>query len=211
MLLMRTARANNPAGGLAWLLILALTVAAPALVRAEGEGAKPTPEQLNLAKQLNKDGERLFNLGKFKEAAAAYAKAHEAVPLPGFLHNLGQCHARMDTVRELDKAVFYFESYLARQPDAANGPEVKEEIARLERKIETLRDYKKPVLLGVNGGPLTRTVEPAPKSPIYKKWWFWTIVGAVVAGAAAGTVVALQPGENPPVDGSLWPKVVSFD
>ena len=208
---MRAARANSAKGGLAWLLILALTVATPAPVRAEGQGTKSTPEQLNRAKQLNKDGERLFNLGKFKEAAAAYAKAHEAVPLPGFLHNLGQCHARMDTVRELEKAVFYFESYLTRQPGAPNSAEVTEEIARLERKIETLRDYKKPVLLGVNGRPLARTAQPATETPIYKKWWFWTIVGAVVAGAAAGTVVALQPGENPPVDGSLWPKVVPFD
>lgn len=32
--------------------------------------------------------------------------------------------------------------------------------------------------------------------PIYKRWWLWTLVGVVVAGAAAGTVLALQSKET---------------
>jgi len=28
--------------------------------------------------------------------------------------------------------------------------------------------------------------------PIYKKWWFWTVIGTVVAGAAVSTVVVLK-------------------
>ncbi len=38
-----------------------------------------------------------------------------------------------------------------------------------------------------------------PKAkPIYKRWWFWTIVGAAVTGAVVGGVVASQTG------GSEW-------
>lgn len=32
---------------------------------------------------------------------------------------------------------------------------------------------------------------PSERVPVYKRWWLWTIVGVVVAGAAAGTAVAL--------------------
>ena len=38
-------------------------------------------------------------------------------------------------------------------------------------------------------------------SGITRKWWFWTIVGAVVAGTTIGIVVGTLPDEQP--DGSL--------
>jgi hypothetical protein len=44
------------------------------------------------------------------------------------------------------------------------------------------------------------TPEPAAESdaprskPIYKRWWFWTVVGAVVVGAATAGIVASQTG-----------------
>ena len=30
-------------------------------------------------------------------------------------------------------------------------------------------------------------------TPVYKKWWFWTIVGAVVVGGTVGVIVGTQP------------------
>ena len=39
--------------------------------------------------------------------------------------------------------------------------------------------------------------------PIYKRWWFWTLIGAAVAGAAVGTAVALRPQDEQPVKGSI--------
>jgi hypothetical protein len=40
-------------------------------------------------------------------------------------------------------------------------------------------------------------------TPIYKKWWFWTIIGVVVAGGAVGAAVGVtqankQPQPAPP-------------
>jgi tetratricopeptide (TPR) repeat protein len=53
----------------------------------------------------------------------------------------------------------------------------------------------------------------SPKTPVYKRWWLWTVVGVVVAGAAAGTAIALTsdksarqeptPGPNTPAGVSL--------
>jgi len=38
--------------------------------------------------------------------------------------------------------------------------------------------------------------EPAPSTPFYKGWPFWTAVGAVVAGAVVLTVVLTRPSNN---------------
>jgi hypothetical protein len=59
----------------------------------------------------------------------------------------------------------------------------------------------------------------APRSertPVYKRWWLWTVVGVVVAGAAVGTALALTmktetkeyralPTENTPAGAGLQP------
>jgi hypothetical protein len=44
-------------------------------------------------------------------------------------------------------------------------------------------------------------VEPLPApEPLIEKWWFWTIIGVVAAGAAAGIIVAARP-SDPEYDG----------
>ncbi len=45
---------------------------------------------------------------------------------------------------------------------------------------------------------LTPTEPASPRKRFYKKWWFWTTVGAVVVGAVVVSVVATQTG------GSDW-------
>ena len=61
---------------------------------------------------------------------------------------------------------------------------------------KTVPDYKPP-----DAGPNTAIVVPPPippprtkprTTPIYKKWWFWTIVGAAVAGGAVGTYFGVR-------------------
>jgi tetratricopeptide (TPR) repeat protein len=44
------------------------------------------------------------------------------------------------------------------------------------------------------------------KTPVYKKWWLWTIVGVVVAGAVvAGAVVATTPSGKWTTTGNIGP------
>ncbi len=40
------------------------------------------------------------------------------------------------------------------------------------------------------------SIAPVAVTPVYKKWWFWTIIGVVVVGGAVGAGVALQPEDN---------------
>jgi hypothetical protein len=56
-----------------------------------------------------------------------------------------------------------------------------------------------PALAGAQpAATLTATAPPpeAQEHPIYKRWWFWTIIGVVLVGGAVG-VIALSSGGKP--------------
>ena len=38
-----------------------------------------------------------------------------------------------------------------------------------------------------------KCIAQGSSAPVYKKWWFWTIVGAVVVGGTVGVIVGTQP------------------
>jgi tetratricopeptide (TPR) repeat protein len=52
---------------------------------------------------------------------------------------------------------------------------------------------------------------PEPKStPVYKKWWLWTVVGVVVVGAAVGTGVALATSQPSAPGSHFGTTAISF-
>jgi hypothetical protein len=95
-------------------------------------------------------------------------------------------------------------------PNPPNREELKRTVASLEQAIADERTAKSRPPMGVAPGeeppepstPPAPVVAPAPTAPpppthaerptpVYKKWWLWTIVGVVVAGAAVGLGVGL--------------------
>ena len=162
-------------------LVFACLLHAPSFSLAEDATAR--------AKLHNEMGKKYFSLGLFHEAAEEYKKAFQAKPDPAFLFNLGQCHKRLTRVHELNKAVFYFKSYLNNAPFSPFRQDVEEEIAKIERQI---RELQRP-------------------PPFYKRWWFWTVVGTVVAGATVGTVLALRPEDEKPVTGMASPGIFGLE
>lgn len=40
------------------------------------------------------------------------------------------------------------------------------------------------------------SIAPIERTPIYKKWWFWTIIGAVVVGGGVTTGILLAPDDS---------------
>ncbi len=156
---------------LALLAGLLLGVAAPA--RADNVAE---------ARRLNAEAEKLFNVGLFREAAEMYQRAYVARAIPDFLFNIAQCYRRLPGTADLEKAVFYFESFITNAPASPQRLEAEEQITSLRREIAVRR-----------GG----------HRPIYKRWWFWTLIGAAVVGATVGTAVALRPKDQEPVRGSI--------
>jgi hypothetical protein len=133
-----------------------------------------------LARTYNARAEKLFSLGMFREAAAEYQRAYVAKPIPDFLYNLGQCHKRLGAVEDLERAIFFFESYVNNAAPSPLRDEVELQIAKLRKEV-TARRYR----------------------PVYKRWWFWTVIGVVVAGAAVGTAIALRPQDQDVVRGTI--------
>lgn len=131
-------------------------------------------------------GEKLFALGKFDEALEEYQTAFDAKPLPGFLYNIGQCYRNLG---DYDQAIFSFKKYLKLEPEAQNKEAVEQLITDLEDKKAR--------------GDGEKFVKKPPKKksddrPIYGKWWFWTGLGLVSAGAGVGIYAATRQ-DGPPM------------
>lgn len=195
------------------LLVSAFAMAAPQVASA-GKKDKPRRlskrKRRKLAKKYFTKAKRDFELGRFKRALKGFSKAYELVSHPGLLFNIGQCHRMM---KDHKRAVFFYEGYLSAIPDAPNRAEVQKLIAegkrrmkeaearmseearrkheeakrRLELEKEKLRLRLK-ARAGTTGPRPFVPTHPKEKdrpAPFYKKWWFWTAIGAGVAAAVA--------------------------
>jgi tetratricopeptide (TPR) repeat protein len=189
-------------------LLVLLPLAAPALAK---KGDPTDDAALEKARELARRAGIHYSLGKFNDAASEYEQVYELHPEASLLYNIGQCH-RLGG--DLDKALFFYRSYLRNEPRAKNAAEVQERIAELERVVaEKAKAQTKPPNSAepldkgehVQPPPVGETPPPAGENPpveakkqpvetpregtpIYKKWWLWTIVAAVVVVGVAVTV-----------------------
>ena len=74
-------------------------------------------------------GHRLYRLGRYEEAVAAFRRAYEVKADARLLFDIAECYREMGAV---DQALFYYDRYLAGWPDAFDRAEVDEKVAELE-------------------------------------------------------------------------------
>jgi tetratricopeptide (TPR) repeat protein len=142
-------------------------------------------------------GHRLYRLGRYEEAVAAFRRAYEVKADARLLYDIAECYREVGAV---DQALFYYDRYLAGWPDAFDRGEVEQKVAELEAKR--------------SGAPPPRTtaarrrhplmiVEPAPSKPrpptrLWHRWWFWTIIGAGIAGGITAAALSSDSGQSVP-------------
>jgi hypothetical protein len=161
------------------------------------------------AKRHFEEGTKLFNLGEFGPAAEEYKAAYKAKASSVFLYNVAQA-LRLNN--EPANALFFYRSYLRTTPNASNRREVDKRIKELEALVAAQPEPVKPEPAKPEPEPEPAKVEPAApvataapaatvatpapeRAPLYKKWWLWTAVGAVVvAGVGIGLGVGLSGG-----------------
>jgi tetratricopeptide (TPR) repeat protein len=142
-------------------------------------------------------GHRLYRLGRYEEAVDAFRRAYEVKPDARLLYDIAECYREL---RALDQALFYYDRYLAGWPDAYDRAEVEEKVAELESKRgappprTTVARRRHPVMI----------VEPPPSKPrpqprAWQRWWFWTIIGAGVAGGVAAAALSSGSGQGLPM------------
>lgn len=179
------------------------------------------PKNVTEAQRLYDEGKRLYNLGKFSEAVVEFEKAYDLYRAPEFLFNIGQCYRNL---RNFEKAIFVFESYLREKPTTDKRQLVEELIAEMRKekeaedqrlrqeeaeKMELARRQREAELAVIErrkqaeleriererAEQASREREAGP--PVYKKWWFWTAAGGVALVAIGGIALATGGDELP--------------
>jgi tetratricopeptide (TPR) repeat protein len=195
------------------VLTALLLLAAPGAALGDGDAQEAEAR----ARAHFREGQIHFDLARFEEALASFGKAYEALPLPAFLFNIGQCHRALG---DHARAIHFFRGYLRGTPDATNREAVEKLIAESEAALARAPADPDPAV-GIEGAavdedPLTKH-EPAPpdavdvapvpppgeaRPPLYGRWWFWATIGVVAAGGTAAAVAA-SSGRNELPEGSL--------
>lgn len=167
-------------------------------------------------------GRQLFERGQFKAAAEAFAAAYQLKPSPHMLPNMATALLRQG---EYQKALHFYELYLRSVPDAPDRKVVdgyiKEASAAIaaqradaERKAaeqERLRAEaeqkaaqeaarraeaeQKAARAEQDRRLAERSRREAEQRALHKRWWLWTAVGVVAAGAAVGVGLGVYYGD----------------
>ncbi|HEX5058781.1 MAG TPA: tetratricopeptide repeat protein [Kofleriaceae bacterium] len=183
------------------VLVRALAIVCMLTAVGAAQPAPPPADPKVEAKRLFDEATEHYKLAEFTQALAGYEKAYALFKAPAFLFNIAQCHFQLQT---WDRAIFFFESYLREQPDASNRTlvedlmrEARERQAAARQAEQRKLDLEKERLelekresehlakeLELQTASLVAPTEP----PVYKKWWFWSIVGGVAVATIATTV-----------------------
>jgi tetratricopeptide (TPR) repeat protein len=155
------------------------------------------------------EGSRLYAERSYDRAIAEYEAAYQLQAQPALLINIGLCHYKADRPRQ---ALDYYQQALKAKLTREEREEVLANVAKATIKLQEQQqreareareaearheaERQRLAMLAASRPP------PPPEKPIYKKAWFWAIIGgATVAGLAIGLGVGLRPmsmpGPNP--------------
>jgi len=174
--------------------------AAPAPHSDEPGAAGPATPQETEMQGHRALGHRLYRLGRYEEAVAAFRRAYEVKADARLLFDIAECYRELGAV---DQALFYYDRYLAAWPDAFDHAEVDEKVAALENMRGSGAPRTAPPAAR-RRPPLTITA-PAPSKPRpathpWQRWWFWTAIGVgVLAGIGVAALSSSGGGPSVPM------------
>lgn len=204
------------------LVGLLLVVLSPARARADASDPEACLRddlcraQYTLARELSRSG-------NLEEALAAYETAYQRRPVPILLYNIGRLHHRM---RHYADAVRYYSRYLETQAqeEAEQRARARQYLEDATKELQqgpapSRAPSPEPPLVAPEQQPaapaqpaVRKTAEPpaspvAPepaaalekgRTPLYKRWWLWAIVGGVVVAGALGVGLGVGLGGSQP-------------
>lgn len=164
------------------LLFLLSLLAVPGPLRAQ---------PLDECSRIDAEAFAHMQAARLDEAQRAYARAYALCRDPKLLYNLGRAAHKAG---QPAKAAGYYQHYLATrvETDPAQIQRAQQFLAQAQREAAAAPDGA----LGPRQAQVrSRDAGTAP-TPVYKKWWLWTLVGVGVAGVAVGVglgVAARRP------------------
>ena len=160
--------------------VILIVVGVCAIPRAHAEHV----DDVQAARDHYAKGKRLYDVGRFADAANEYEAAYQAKDDPALLFNLGQSYRLAGLPA---KALLAYKAYLRNVPDAANRAEVEARVTELQAIVDRApapTPETAPSPKPVPQAAANALVAPAPPPPhrsIAHKPWFW----AVLVGGAA--------------------------
>jgi tetratricopeptide (TPR) repeat protein len=118
---------------------------------------------LEEAKREAKQAAVHYQLGRFSQAADAYAHSYELVPTAGLLFNLGQCQMML---KDYAKAIFFFEGYLRDKADAPNAALARDLITEAKRDQAAEQALKDQAEAEARAAAKPAPPPPPPPAPV---------------------------------------------
>ncbi len=135
------------------------------------------------ARQVFEAGRMALEDGRYEDALEYFERAYELSGRVALLFNIGTVAERLRRDR---RALEAYQAYVEAEPGAPNRAEVDRRIAILTEQIE-----REDALLRTASDP-SSPADSEGGGGVLGQWWFWTVVGAVVAGGAVAVAVALS-------------------
>jgi hypothetical protein len=158
---------------------------------------------------------------RYDLAAEEFLKEYAVTKSARTLLFVAECYrslyAKSARPEHLREARRYYLDYLQREPAGELSARAREMVSVVDEELHRIEpppaappaDPKRAPDLSVErpgarpealpAGP----VEAADTTPLYKKWWVWTVVGVVAAGATVGIVMATRSGGITPPRGDF--------
>jgi tetratricopeptide (TPR) repeat protein len=149
-------------------------------------------------------GQSAYNKTRYTEALHEFQEAFRLSRRPAFHYNIGICQERLG---HLDDAIASYERYLAEDRTVPDRADVESHIDALKEKRQAELTAQ---AAAAHPPPPAATVAPVPRAdlvaqppvdkPVYKKPWFWGVIGGgaavVIIAVAVGVAVASSGGDS---------------
>ncbi|MFO0574674.1 MAG: tetratricopeptide repeat protein [Polyangia bacterium] len=191
-------RAARRRGRLAALLLGAVVVVTGfgpgGTVWGPGRAAAADSPERRASAHLARAAE-LYQAGSYKPAIVELQAAYAANPLPRILCNLAKAYRKDGQLKE---AAEHYDLCLRTDPHLSpqERAEFGDSLAQLRAALEPPRVEQRPAPV-----PPVSTLQAAPTAPpgtaapearpVYKRAWFWGVLGGVVAAGAVATVAGV--------------------
>jgi tetratricopeptide (TPR) repeat protein len=184
--------------------IVALALVVGGVAGADAVSDKAAHEHYNAA-------QKAFDAADYETALSEFQRSYALTPYPAIQYKIALCHDQLGHAKE---ALDAYRAYLVADPQTTRRRGIEARIEKLGAAAPVEKPAapvtpppEKPAVVApppveaapatpaapaaVPGAALAQAPAEAPhKTPLYKKWWLWTVVGVVVAGAAVGGALA---------------------
>jgi tetratricopeptide (TPR) repeat protein len=144
------------------------------------------------ARQHFSAAQKLYEHARWADALAEYQASYKLSKYPAILYKVALCQ---DQLGQYAAALDSYKSYLEADPASDRRAGIEERMAKLKELLapppppapKQWPPESKPADNSAVAAPAVTVEKPAPRrTPVYKKWWLWTIVGVAAAGVALG-------------------------